>query len=216
MSNALKEQYLDLTKDEKRTFRKNRLWRRFSTVVAYIVFLSCLVIGIYLLTLIPKPSIRGLIFIYYVGMVLLYLVLPVLIGLLTYGITLPLWKKSEKYNIHAMKKEIFSKACAHLRDYYELKEPFIITKCYNSTDKRFTNHDICIFVVNDELRITTDLLSGFLYGYRDLGCYAFKKQEICLSKKASNNCLIAELKANDTVFMLGYRAKSFIEKNFIS
>ena len=77
-----------------------------------------------------------------------------------------------------MKKEIFSKACEHLRRYYKLQEPYVVTKCFTATDKRFQNHDVCIFVVGDELRMTADLTRGFLYGERDLGCYAFKKEEI--------------------------------------
>ena len=74
---------------------------------------------------------------------------------------------------------------------------------------------MCIFVVGDELRITTDLVRGFLHGERDLGCYAFKKEEITLSKQNNGNHLIAELKADNTVFLLGYRAKGFIDKSFL-
>ena len=151
-----------------------------------------------------------------VGKALAGLVLSILSGVLTYCITFPLWRKAEKYNIPLMKKEIFSKACKHLRDYYGVQEPYIITKCFDSTDANFKNHDVCIFVVGDELRITTDLIKGFLYGYKDLGCYAFKRNETSIAKICENNRLIAKLNANDTVFLLGYRAKSFIEKNFMT
>ena len=90
----------------------------------------------------------------------------------------------------------------------------MITKCFDATDKKFQNHDVCIFVVGDELRITTNLVQGFLYGERDLGCYAFKQNEIILTKQQKGNNLIAELRADDTVFLLGYRAKGFVDKNF--
>ena len=113
-----------------------------------------------------------------------------------------------------MKKEIFSKACEHLRDYYKLQEPYIITKCFDATDKKFQNHDVCIFVVGDELRLTTNIVRGFLYGERDLGCYAFKQEEITLSKQKNGDRLVAELRADNTIFLLGYRAKGFINKNF--
>ena len=113
-----------------------------------------------------------------------------------------------------MKKEIFSKACVNLRNYYKLQEPYIITKCFDATDKKFKNHDVCIFVVRDELRITSNLIRGFLHGERDLGCYAFKQNEITLSKQQNGKYLIAERKADNNVFLLGYRAKGFIEKNF--
>ncbi|MBR2971027.1 MAG: hypothetical protein IKC48_04460 [Clostridia bacterium] len=114
-----------------------------------------------------------------------------------------------------MKKEIFRSACSHLRDYYSLQNPYIITKCYDATDKTFKNHDVCIFVAGDELRITTDIVQGFLHGKRDLGCYAFKRDEITLTKLYRDNLLMAHLQAGDFIFLLGYRAKGFIQKNFI-
>lgn len=135
-------------------------------------------------------------------------------GVLTVLLTIPLWKKVESFHIPTMKKEIFSKACGHLREYYGVREPYMITKCFDATDKKFQNHDVCIFVVGDELRITTNLVQGFLYGERDLGCYAFKQNEIILTKQQKGNNLIAELRADDTVFLLGYRAKGFVDKNF--
>ena len=150
-----------------------------------------------------------------IGEVIIGFVLLFAFAFLTAILTKPLWKKVESFHIPSMKKEIFSKACKHLRDYYQLQDPYLITKCFDSTDKKFTNHDVCIFVVGDELRITADLMHGFLYGERDLGCYAFKKEEITLSKQNVGNHLIAELKANNIVFRLGYRAKGFIDKSFL-
>lgn len=216
MNNALKEQYLTLTKDEQRTVRKEKLWRRCSSIVAFIIFFSCMFASIYLLKIIPHPSNQWLEILVVLGKVIAGFVLLIVSGFLTYGITYPLWKKVESFSIPLMKKEIFSKACAHLRDYYGLQEPYIITKCYDSTDGNFKNHDVCIFVVNDELRITTDLIRGFLHGHRDLGCYVFKRDEIVISKKRENNLLIVELKAEDTIFLLGYRAKRFVENSFLA
>lgn len=216
MNNALKEQYLTLTKDEKRTVRRKKLWERCSSIVAFIIFFSCLFASVYLLKTIPHPGSKWLEVLVVLGKVIIGFVLLIVSGFLAYGITYPLLKKVESYHIPLMKKEIFSKACAHLRDHYGLQEPCIITKCYDSTDENFKNHDVCIFVVNDELRITTNLIRGFLHGHRDLGCYAFKRDEIVISKKCENNLLIAELKAEDTIFLLGYRAKRFVENSFLS
>ena len=39
VNNALKEQYKTLTEDEKRTFRKEKRWKRFSTLVTFAVFI---------------------------------------------------------------------------------------------------------------------------------------------------------------------------------
>ena len=216
INNALAEQYKTLTEDEKRTFRKENRWRIFSTIVTLIIYTSCLVAGIFLLKLIPLPGAWFWKTLVIVGEVIVGFVLLIACGVLTVALTMPLWKKVESFHIPSMKKAIFSKACKHLRDYYQLQETYIITKCFDATDKKFRNHDVCIFIVEDELRITTDLVHGFLHGDRDLGCYAFKLNEITLTKQQSGNHLVAELKANNTVFRLGYRAKGFIDKESIA
>ena len=46
INNALKEQYKTLTKGEKRTFRREKRWRKFSTAVTFAVFFSCIVFGV--------------------------------------------------------------------------------------------------------------------------------------------------------------------------
>ena len=216
INNALKEQYKTLTEEEKRTFRKEKRWKKFSTIVSLIIYISCIFAGFFLLKSIPLPSAWFLEVLVIVGEVIVGFILLIVGGVITVGLTMPLWKKVESLHIPSMKKEIFSKSCGHLREYYELQEPFIITKCFDSTDKKFQNHDVCIFVVRNELRITTDLVHGFLHGERDLGCYVFKHGEITMSKHQHGNHLISELKADNTAFMLGYRAKRFIEKEFIS
>ena len=215
INNALKEQYKTLTEDEKRTFRREKRWRKFSTIVSLVIYISLVVTGIFLLKSIPLPSAWFLEILVIVGEVIIGFILLIASGVLTVALTMPLWKKVESFHIPSIKKDIFSKACKHLRDYYQLQEPYLITKCFASTDKKFENHDVCIFVVGDELRITTNLVRGFLHGERDLGCYAFKKEEITLSKQNVGNHLIAELKANNIVFLLGYRAKGFIDKSFL-
>lgn len=214
INNALAEQYQTLTEDEKCIFRKKNCWRKFSTIVTLIIYISCLVAGIFLLKSIPLPSGWFWKTFVIVGEVIVGFILLIACGVLTVALTMPLWKKVESFHIPSMKKAIFSKACKHLRDYYQLQEPYIITKCFDATDKKFQNHDVCIFIVEDELRITTDLVHGFLHGERDLGCYAFKLNEISLANQQSGNHLVAELRADNTVFLLGYRAKGFIDKEF--
>lgn len=214
-NNALREQYLTLTKDEKRIVRKEKTWRISSMIVSAIVFIICVAASVFLLKIIPLPEEEWLEILVTIGKVFGGFLLFFASGFLTYAITYPLWKKVESFQIPQMKKEIFSKACAHLREFYGLQSPYIVTKCYRSTDEKFNNRDVCVFVFQDELRITVDLVKGFLHGKRDLGCYAFKKDEIVLAKKQEGSLLIAELKVGDTVFLLGYRAKSFIGKVFL-
>lgn len=213
-NNALKEQYKTLTENEKRAFRKEKCWRKLSSVVTMIVYFSCIIAGVFLINAISLPQTWFLKLLVVIGKAVFAFAVIIVSGLISVALTMPLWKKVESFRIPPVKKEIFSKACAHLRDYYELREPYIVTKCFDATDRKFQNHDVCIFVVDDELRITTDLVRGFLHGERDLGCYAFKRDEITVSKQENVNHLIAQLSADDTVFLLGYRAKGFIEKSF--
>ena len=214
-NNALKEQYKLLTEDEKSIVRKEKRVRKLCKIVTVAVYILCIVIGIFFIGAFPRPE--GLLWriLLMIGKVLVGIIWIMISGILTVGLTMPLWKKLEAYHIPSIKKELFSKACGHLREYYRLQEPYIITKCFDVADKRFRDHDVCIFLVGDELRITTDLVRGFLHGERDLGCYAFSRKEITVSKQQDGEHLVAELKSDNTFFVLGYRAKGFIEKNFL-
>lgn len=215
-NNALTEQYKVLIEDEKRILRKEKHWRKFSMITTLVIYMSCLGAGVFLLKSIPLPSAWFLKALVLFGEVIIGFILLMACGVLTAALTMPLWKKVDSFHIHSMKKAIFSKACTHLRDYYQLQEPYIITKCFDATDKKFRNHDVCIFIVEDEIRITADLVHGFLHGERDLGCYAFKLNEISLAKQQRENHLVAELRADSNIFLLGYRAKGFINQNYIA
>lgn len=215
MKNALKEQYRNLTANEKRITRKEKRWKKFATALFFIIFLSCTVPGLFLIRSIPMPDAWFLKALVGVGKVILGLLLLIACGVIAAGSTMPLWKKGESFHIPFMQKEILSKACSHLREYYRLQEPYIITKCFDATDKRFQDHDVCIFIAGDELRITTDLVHGFLHGERDLGCYAFKQKEISIFSLRSEERQIAELRTSRSIFLLGYRAKRFVEKHFL-
>lgn len=207
---TLKEQYKNLIV-EKSIVRKEKLWRKLSIIISGIVYIVCLVLGVCLIELIPQPY--GLVagILVTIGKMMFFLIWLIVSVIITLVFTHPLWDKVDSLHLPTMKKEILSKACSHLRDYYELKEPYIVTKCFDASDERFKNHDVCLFIVQDELRITTDLIRGFLHEERDLGCYAFKLNECTLSKQRMGNGLIVELREEKTVFFLGYRAKRFIE-----
>ena len=215
-NNALREHYKSLSKNERRIFRKEKWWSRFSITVTFVVFFACIVAGILLLKSIPLPQAWFLRLLVYIAKVLIGAISLIGGGFLAVLLTTPLWKKVKSFHIPSMKKEVFSKACAHLQKYYDLQEPYMITKCFDAADRKFQNRDVCLFVVGDELRITADLVHGFLHGERDLGCYAFKRDEITLSKQMNGTHLIAELRADNSIFLLGYRAKSFIDKNLLT
>lgn len=215
-NNALKEQYRSLSGLDKRLFRSWRRWKRFALIATFLVFCAALCGGFCLVDAITKPAEGSWTILTSIGKFLMRFLLLFVSGILAYVLTSPLWRKVAALEPGAVKRELYTKACAHLRAYYGLKEPYIVTKCFDAADPKFKNHDVCIFVANGELRITTDLVRGFLHGERDLGCYAFRKPELTLSKRQEGNQLMVELNTDRTVFVLGYRAKGFIEQHFLT
>lgn len=215
LNNALTDQYKSLIRCEKRILQKEKIWRRFSAVLSFIIFIAAVTAGFFLLKSIPQSDGWFWNLLAGIGKMIAGCFILVVGGIVTAGLTAPLWEKVESLHPSTMKKNILSQACGHLRDYYGVQEPYLITKCFDSSDKRFQNHDVCIFLVGNELRITTDLIQGFLYDEKDLGCYAFTETEIALSKWLCEKRLMVEMKADTITFLLGYRAKSFIEREFI-
>lgn len=207
--------YAEMTAEEKRIFRRDKVLTAVGMVLSFGVGLFCIGLGIWGIESIPLPANVFLMILSRIGMFVLKAI--VFIGGICLGVYVgvPIANKigSRRYEIS---RSIQIRACEHLREYYGLQEPCIVTKCYESSEKRFTNHDVCIFVVGEELRITTNLKHGFYHGRNDLGCYAFEADEITIKKQQGEKFLIAELRAGETVFLLGYRAKGFIENNFLS
>ena len=116
----------------------------------------------------------------------------------------------------------YKTAVEPFRDYYGYTEPNVVTKCFVSSDKKFSKKDVCLFWGKDgTLRLAADLRNGFLRASFDLGCYVFEKDEYeCISAAKSeynieetgreNRCLL--LKAENVCFILGKRAFSFLQK----
>lgn len=211
---ALREQYKALTKEEKRLVRKDRFLNTLGNVVFYTIFIVSFGCCFWGLKQIPVPENLFEIIMCHIGKFILGAVALFLCIIISAFVALPIFSNNEGKQL--IYQKFLAKACEHLREYYGLQEPCIVTKCYDASDKKFKNHDVCIFVVGDELRITTNLKHGFFYEERDLGCHAFLRDEVTIDKIEGEKFLIAELRAGETTFLLGYRAKGFIEKNFLS
>ncbi len=210
----LREQYRELTAIEKRIFRRKKWINQICVIVFVIVsigtFLGCLrLIGLIqepghlvwtILCVLSKVALTfgALIFSFIVGILML----------LAFG-------EKREADHRAMKRELLSNACEDLRVFYGLQEPCIVTKCYDSSDKRFVDHDVCLFVVGSELRITTNLKHGFFERDKDLGCYAFEAEEISILQIPRETSMATVLKAGDVEFLLCYRGGRFVETNFI-
>ena len=111
-------------------------------------------------------------------------------------------------------QQVMQKSTEHLRKFYQYQEPCLVTKCYRCSDRNWDRHDVCLFVVGDELRITTNLQYGFFRPERDLGCYAFQRQEIILKDAMFRDTPAVELQADGVSFILSRNAISFIKKHF--
>lgn len=108
--------------------------------------------------------------------------------------------------------EITRKAAEHLHKFYGLREPYIVTKCYDSSDRKFKNKDVCIFECNGEIRIMRLFDNVLNLGECDIGCYAFENGEISLSYGEYKGKTAAGLAVGETKFTLAARAKPFMEK----
>ncbi len=214
-NDALRVQYVKFTEQEKKQICKQKGWNTFGTVLFFAVSIVCFVCCVLALVRIPLPENIFFAILYGFGIFLLGFVALIVSFLIGALVSTPFWSKVDK-SYKLAKRELLSQACMQLQEYYGLQEPCIVTKCYESSDKKFKNHDICLFLAENELRITTNLQHGFFHCKHDLGCYAFKADEISLKEIQREEISMTELKVEDTVFLLGRRAKGFIEKNFIT
>ena len=97
-----------------------------------------------------------------------------------------------------------------------------VTKCFLSSDKRFSLYDVCLFTAEDgTLRLAGDIRDGFLYMERDLGCYIFSREETSFSRVQKSEYAIEDggrqsecvlLTAGDVWFLLGIRAWKALKK----
>lgn len=211
---AQKALFAELSKEEKRMIRKEKLLDTLGTIVFFAVFLGGFACCVWGLKQIPFPELLFEVIMRHIANFILGSAGVVLCLIIAIFVSMPIGSKHT--NQKMIRQKYLSKACEHLREFYGLQEPCIVTKCYDASDKKFKNHDVCIFVADDELRITTNLKNGFFREEKDLGCYAFRRDEISLTKIEGEKFLMAEFAAGETTFLLGYRAKGFIEKNFLA
>ena len=204
-----------LTDEEKKIYRQGKLLNFLGTLLFFVVFVAVFVGSLFFIVRIPTSNNPFLFVLVVIAMFILGVVALLVSVLIGSFVSFPIHKKTQE-KLAVQKRTCFDKSIIFLRGYYDWTEPCIVTKCYDSSDKKFKNRDVCIFVVGDELRLTANLKHGFSIKENDLGCYAFKADELSVGQVRSENFLITELKCGDSVFHLARRAKGFIEKNFIS
>lgn len=200
-----------LGKDKEKKIKKSRRTKKFLSNLGISLFLILYGLFIYLLTSIPKPDTTFLAIIYGIGCVILGS-----IGLIVCAIIvcIPITKLMDKveYDLPKMQRKFIAEACKNVREFYGVNAEYLLTKCFHSSDSKFINHDICIFKYNDEIRITTDIINGFINGESDLGCYSVEITELKIYKADYNKNRSTILEFVDQKFIVGIKAYSFIVK----
>ena len=208
-------QDVKLTDEEKKSDRQGKFLNFLGTLLVSVVFVAVFIGSLFFIVRIPTPNNPFLFIMVVIVMFILGLGALIVSVLLGAFIGSPIYKMAQE-KLVIQKRNCFDKSIIFLREYYGWTEPCIVTKCYDSNDKRFKNRDVCIFLVDDELRITADLRHGFSIRENDPGCYSFKIDEFSLEQIQGEKFLITKFMSENLVFYLGRRAKGFIEKRFIS
>lgn len=211
----LKDQSASLATLQQKQRRREKRLGRIGCVVSSLISIGTFIGFLRLIQLLAPSEASTLVIILYgllglLGIGASLFVAP-LIGALA---AIPFWRSNRNEETH-VRQQFMRLACQHLRKYYELQEPFLVTKCYASSDRKFDRHDVCLFIVDDELRITANLHYGFFDPKRDLGCYGLTRQEICLQDTEHKARPAVQLQAENLTFTLGRRAKAFIENIFL-
>ena len=208
----------------KKLLHKEKFWGIASTALGWISGIAVSVLLRYLVRSFNLPE-TELLFVNIIHIVLeavfklamffVFIILAVIAGILAATPFAKLQEKATK-ELKSIRREhlhgITRKAAEHLREFYGLREPYIVTKCYDSSDSKFKNKDVFIFERDGEIRIMRFLDNVLNLGECDIGCYAFENGEILLSYTEYKGKRATGLAVGETKFTLAARAKPFMEK----
>lgn len=208
----LQRRYAILSAEKQKRLQQAHRLQKLGTCIFWLVFLAAFA-GLMILIHLIMPKENGVFgaILYSLGHVAWAIIALILSAILGAVAATPLWTKVASHE-KALRRRLLSQACQYLRSFYQFQEPFLVTKCYCSSDRRFDRHDICLFTVDGKLRLTANLHYGFFDPARDLGCYEFDPEELSLCNDEYKSRAALKLQAGETTFLLGQRAKSFIQK----
>ena len=208
---AYKERLASLGKDEQKKIKRSDRLIMLLSVIGFVFFFCCIGMFIFFIKLIPVPKNILLKILYGIGCIILGFIGLIISGVAT-GIPFGILLDKIKYNLPEMRKEFIKRASEPIRKYYGLSDEYLITKCFESTNSLFNNHDICIFRYGNEIRMTTDIVKGFINGNCDLGCYSIKFNELKIYKDDYNDKRATILEFDKEKFVIGIKAYSYISK----
>ena len=208
---AYKQRLASLGKDEQKKIKKSDRLTKLLSISGLLFFICCFGLFIFFIQLIPVPKNILLKILYGIGCAILGFIGLIISGIAT-GIPFGILIEKVRYNLPEMRKEFIKKASEPIRKYYGLSDEYLITKCFESTNTSFNDHDICIFRYGNEIRMTTDIVKGFINGNCDLGCYSIKFNELKIYKDDYNDKRATILEFDKEKFVIGIKAYSYISK----
>lgn len=141
----------------------------------------------------------------------LYTILVIFVSLILPALLLsyPYRKLEKNYPLQSLgtiPRDIITINNIKLLKYYKIPENYIVTKCYDSSNRLLVDKDVLLFFHNDKLRIVNDFTSTI----KDFGCYEFKLNEFTLSYGKKEDIITTEIKTEKFYLSLGKKAKPYI------
>lgn len=116
------------------------------------------------------------------------------------------------FPLHAATRKAMEKIHEKRVRFYGLREPQLVTKCYGSSRKGLENRDVSLCYADGKIKLTND----FRHSFYDFGCYVFSPEEISFGYLTEGRIVKTELRTENDFFLLGRRAKSFLDKVLFS
>lgn len=211
-SQDFRRQYTDLSRREQKKLRPQKMMNRIGNVLFFTVTVLLLILGFWLVCHLNfwGGTFWQTCLLTILG-ILCFACVTILAPIFGVLAAFPFWNK-DSIREKKQRRELLQKGCQQQREFYGFREPFLVTKCFDASDKRFRRHDVCLFMAEGELRLTVNLHYGFFDPARDLGCYAFSPEEVTLHMTQWKNHPSLELTAGETTFLLGSQAVPFLKK----
>lgn len=201
--NKERERFKQLDKINKRNLRINR-FIGYSFLILYFLLVGTLIT----LTISVKKILNGVWSGLFIAlMFIIIIVLPVVVVIVVYQC---IYKKVPSVTYKNLTAELIRKITKPLVEYYKISSNYFVTKCYSCSEVGIENKDVIVFVYDGKLRIVND----FFHSIKDFGCYEFDYKDFTYFNIVDNGIVKTIIKTTDCEFVLGYKAKTFIKKNF--
>lgn len=208
---AYKEALSLKPKDERKKIKRNNIIKNICGVSAFIFHIIIFILFVSLINLIPEPENKIILFFYW----LLYGLLCIIAYIISVIVIFyPVSKIVDKYDFSEpiINRDNIKNACDVIRKHYQLTNNYIVSKCFFSNNYEFKNKDLCIFRVGKEIRITNNIIVGYLDGKSNLGCYKVKFDELKVYKDNYDEKQVTIIEFENEKFITTSRVYPFIRR----